>query len=236
MATYSRCPLVLDPGSQDQCSRIANSICLRVLQFLICGGFTVAWAFVVYFTVPDSPAKAAFLNERQRIIAIERLRANRTGMKNQQFKPAQALEALRDPQVWMISMWVFLSNVPNIAGSFLPLIIKDLGFTGLTTTLLTMPSGAVELVAMIIAGALTLTVQNYRSVIMFAITLPTFAGCIILTVTPQSAKWTRATACWLLLCGPAAYTILLSMISSNIAGYSKKVTTTTIVFIMYCAG
>lgn len=202
----------------------------------MCGGFTVAWAFVVYFTIPDSPTKARFLNERQKLIAIERLRANRTGMKTQEFKPKQALEALCDPQVWMIAMWVFLSNVPNIAGSFLPLIIKNLGFTGLTTTLLTMPSGAVELVAMIIAGALSLTVQNYRSVIMFAVTLPTFAGCVMLTVMPQSDKWPRAAACWLLLCGPAAYTMLLSMISSNIAGYSKKVTTTTIVFIMYCAG
>lgn len=196
----------------------------------------MVWAFVVYFTVPDSPAKARFLNERQKTIAIERLRINRTGIKTQQFKPAQALEALRDPQVWMMAMWVFLSNVPNIAGSFLPLIIKDLGFTGLTTTLLTMPSGAVEVVAIVLAGVLSLTVQNYRTVIMFAVTLPTFAGCVILTATPQSAKWVRATACWLLLCGPGAYVMLLSMISSNIAGYSKKVTATTIIFIMYCAG
>jgi ACS family allantoate permease-like MFS transporter len=183
--------------------------------------------------MPDSPASAHFFNEREKTIAVERLRVNRTGIKNTVFKPSQALEALYDPQVWLFCFWMFFSSVPNIAGSFLPLIIEDLGFTGLETTLLTIPSGGVEVVAMMVAGGLSLLVQNYRTVIMFGITVPTLIGAIFLYHYPEEETWIRAVGCWLLLCAPGAYAVLLSLITSNIAGFSKKITTTAMVRINY---
>jgi hypothetical protein len=123
---------------------------------------------------------------------------------------------------------MFLSSVPNIAGSFLPLIIKDLGFTGIQTTLLNLPSGGVETVAMFVAGGLSLLVQNWRTVIMFWITVPTLIGAIFLLHFPETDTWVRAAGCWMLLCAPASYALLLSLITSNVAGFSKKVTTTAL--------
>lgn len=111
-------------------------------------------------------------------------------------------------------------------GSFLPLIIEDLGFSGVTTTLLTLPVGGVEIVAMAVAGGASMLFQNGRTIIMFIVCLPTFVGTILLEVLPQSATWGRATGVWLLLCIPASYAVLLSLISSNVAGSSKKVTAT----------
>lgn len=204
------------------------------LVFLVCGGFTVFWAVVVYFCLPDSPHTARFFTNREKLIAIERLRINRTGIKSLKFKWSQALEAVRDPQVWMIALWAGISNILNIGGSFLPLIIQDMGFTGLTTTLLTLPVGGVEIVAMAVAGGASLFFENGRTVIMFIVCLPTLVGTILLTVLPKESVWGRASGVWLLLCIPASYAILLSLISSNVAGFSKKVTTTTIVFIVFC--
>ncbi|TVY52770.1 putative transporter [Lachnellula cervina] len=204
------------------------------LVFLICGGFTVCWSGVVILWLPDSPLNAKFLNEREKGIATERLRANRTGIKSSKFKWSQAREAFRDPQVWIIAFWAGTSNLLNIGGSFLPLIIQDMGFSGITTTLLTLPVGGVEIVAMAVAGGLSMYFVNGRTVIMFVVSLPTLVGAALLTGLPQSNTWGRACGVWLLLCIPASYAILLSLISSNIAGFSKKVTTTALTFIIYC--
>jgi hypothetical protein len=129
---------------------------------------------------------------------------------------------------------MFFSSIPNIAGSFLPLIIEDLGFTGLQTTLLTIPSGGTEVAAMTAAGGLSLLVQNYRTVITFWITVPTLIGAIFLYPYPEEETWIRAVGYWLLLCTPGEYVVLLSLITSNIAGFSKKITTTAMVRMKYC--
>ncbi|KAH8901123.1 dipeptide transmembrane transporter [Thozetella sp. PMI_491] len=204
--------------------------------FLICGGFTVFWAFIVGFFLPDSPVNARFLSEREKAIAIERLRENRTGVKTTTFKRSQAIEALRDPQVWMFAFWSGVSQMLNIGGSFLPLIIKDMGFTGLQTTLLTLPVGGVECVAMVVAGALSWYFPNGRTVTMFVVALPTLVGTVLLQAEPLTSTWARASGVWLLLCIPASYAILLSLIASNVAGTTKKVTTTLISFVFFCVG
>lgn len=67
--------------------------------FLICGGFTVLWSVVVFLWLPDTPLNAKFLSDRERAVAIERVRQNRTGIKSTEFKWSQVAEAFRDPQV-----------------------------------------------------------------------------------------------------------------------------------------
>ncbi|KAH7024357.1 dipeptide transmembrane transporter [Microdochium trichocladiopsis] len=206
------------------------------LIFLICGGFTVVWAVIIYLWLPESPAVAKFLDQREKSIAIERLRKNRTGIKNKEFKWAHAIEALKDPQCWMISLWTGVSMMLNIGGSFKPLIIRDMGFTGLTTTLLTMPNGAVEIVAMALGAYFSSKLKNGRTMLMFVIALPTVAGCIMLAVAPRYMTWVRLTGVWTLTCIPASYALLLSLISSNVAGTSKKVVVTLSSFIFFCVG
>jgi hypothetical protein len=44
-----------------------------------------------------------------------------------------------------------------------------MGFTGLTTTLLTLLAGGVEILAMAVAGTAALYLKNYRTVIMFVV-------------------------------------------------------------------
>ncbi|RFU28624.1 hypothetical protein B7463_g7719, partial [Scytalidium lignicola] len=207
------------------------------LVFLLCGAITIAWAVVVFFFLPDSPTSAKFLTEREKSIAVERLRDNRTGVKNTVFKVSQAIEAFKDPQVWIFAVGLGVSSIGNVGGSFLPIIIKDLGFSGLQSTLLNIPSGGFEIVSMIIAGlASSLFGGKGRTLIMFAITAPTLVGCIFLAALPRSDKWVRIVGAWLLLCTPAATALQLSLIGSNVAGFSKKVTTTAYTFILYCVG
>ena len=56
--------------------------------------------FVMWW-MPDSPMRAKCFSESDRVLMIERVRANQTGIQNRSFKKAHLIEALRDPQVWL---------------------------------------------------------------------------------------------------------------------------------------
>jgi hypothetical protein len=47
--------------------------------FWICGSMTFAYGIVVGIFLPDNPVKAKFINEREKAIAVDRVRVNQTG-------------------------------------------------------------------------------------------------------------------------------------------------------------
>ena len=51
--------------------------------------------------MPDSPMRAKCYSEEDRVLIIERVRANQTGIQNRQFKKNHVQEAIRDPQIWL---------------------------------------------------------------------------------------------------------------------------------------
>lgn len=68
--------------------------------FLIFGALSVAWAFVVFFFLPHSPATVPYFSPKERLIAVQRVAANKNGIsKDKSFKSYQAWEAARDPKV-----------------------------------------------------------------------------------------------------------------------------------------
>jgi hypothetical protein len=71
--------------------------------------------------------QAKFLTHNEKIFAIERVRSNQTGIENKKFKLKQAIESLRDPQIWLLFLITSISNIPNAAtGSFGSIIIEKL--------------------------------------------------------------------------------------------------------------
>lgn len=65
------------------------------------------------FLIPNSPTSAWWLSERQRVIAVLRLRDERTGMENKVFKKSQLLEAVRDYKTWIVLLFNICLNVPS---------------------------------------------------------------------------------------------------------------------------
>jgi hypothetical protein len=47
--------------------------------FWICGAMTITYGLVVGIFLPDNPVKAKFINQREKAIAIDRVRVNQTG-------------------------------------------------------------------------------------------------------------------------------------------------------------
>jgi hypothetical protein len=69
--------------------------------FLFFGLITVAYSFVVGFLMPDSPMTTKILNEEERMVAIERLRANQMGKENDDWKWEDCKEAFMDLKTYL---------------------------------------------------------------------------------------------------------------------------------------
>ncbi|KAK3711467.1 hypothetical protein LTR37_009646 [Vermiconidia calcicola] len=131
--------------------------------FDVLGGVTILWSVVIYIFLPDAPSNARFLNERERIIAVKRVSHNKTGIKNKTFDKKQAIVAFSDPKLILIWISVFAAAIPNgVVNSFSTIIIAELGFSDTKTTQLKSVGDAVQVIALLIGGAITLNIPNSR--------------------------------------------------------------------------
>lgn len=95
--------------------------------FIIFGMIGLVWSAVLWRWMPDSPLTAKFLDERERMIAVERLRQNRTGIANSEYKKDQMIEAFRDPKVWYGFFYAVCCVIPaNAVANFGGLIIEGM--------------------------------------------------------------------------------------------------------------
>jgi MFS family permease len=70
-------------------------------EFLIIGSLCCFWGIVMFIMLPDSPVTAKGLSPREKRIAVERLRANQTGVENKHLKPYQVKEAFMDYKLYL---------------------------------------------------------------------------------------------------------------------------------------
>ena len=97
-------------------------------QFMVIGCVTCVWAIVIFFLLPDSPINAYFLSERQRVVAVERLRADQVGIENKTVKRDQIIETLTDIKTYWYMMMVFAVNLTNGAATgFGSIIVQSFG-------------------------------------------------------------------------------------------------------------
>ncbi|KAM0545970.1 hypothetical protein ACHAPJ_011082 [Fusarium lateritium] len=114
--------------------------------FVVFGIITVCFSTVLFSYMPDSPAEAKFLDKHDKLIAIERLRMNQTGVMSRQWRWDHFWETIRDLKTWLWFALIFSISVPSGGvGSFGPLLIKSFGFDSFQAILFNAPFGIVQL-------------------------------------------------------------------------------------------
>jgi ACS family allantoate permease-like MFS transporter len=83
------------------------------ILFIFLGGVTIVLGIAVLLFLPDSPKDARFLSEQDRILVIERIRANQTGIGTKVHKWYQVREALLDPLTWCYCAFAVAMNIFN---------------------------------------------------------------------------------------------------------------------------
>ncbi|KAM0234323.1 hypothetical protein ACHAP5_010137 [Fusarium lateritium] len=62
------------------------------LIFLVIGGANLMWSVLFLYIVPDSPMNARWLNEREKLVTVDRVSQNMIGIKDKAFKWRQIRE------------------------------------------------------------------------------------------------------------------------------------------------
>lgn len=72
---------------------------------MFCGLLTVVYSAFVLLLMPDSPMEAKCLSDREKFIAVQRLRANQMGIVSRQWRWDHVWETFYDLKTWS---WFFL--------------------------------------------------------------------------------------------------------------------------------
>ncbi|CEP61465.1 uncharacterized protein LALA0_S03e03466g [Lachancea lanzarotensis] len=208
------------------------------LIFLVIGVINLAWSLVFLYLAPDSPSNARFLTHDEKLRVVQRVSTNKMGIKDTKLKPKQALEALKDLNCWILALIGLGCGIINGGCSnFISTLIKGFGFTGLSATLLQLPTGAIELVCVFAAGVIALySKKNIRVILLFLLCVPTLAGLVGIHLIPLKHKWALVGCCWLMYIIGGPVIMCWILMNVTIAGSSKMSTAKIMWFLMYTAG
>jgi ACS family allantoate permease-like MFS transporter len=203
------------------------------ILFVLFGGITVLLGIAFWFFLPDNPMTARGLTERERIMAVERTRSNQQAVENKQIKWYQVREALTDVNTWLYIVFSFAANIPNgFITNFGSILITSFGYSNRQALILGMPTGAVEVVG--ILGFAYLAHRTKQRLYCAALCISvSIIGLIIVACVDGAGGLVGYYMTWTY---PATTVLVLSLISSNTAGYTKKTTTNALNLIAYCVG
>ncbi|EJC97572.1 MFS general substrate transporter [Fomitiporia mediterranea MF3/22] len=202
---------------------------------IICGIITIVAAVCYWFLFPDSPTTAWFLTPEERVIAVNRVKANQTGVGNKHFKKGQMLECLRDPKTWIFAICAGIKSVFNSLTNQNSLIIKSFGFTELQTTLLLCATGGIKITSALSGVALATYFDNIAYV-GAAYYISTVIGSILVSTLPWSDKVGLLISEYLVGVGGAAAPLGHSWVTQTTAGHTKRITMNAVWFIADSVG
>jgi MFS family permease len=208
------------------------------LIFLILGAVTAGYALMLFAFLPDSPATALFLSKTEKAIAVQRTLENKTGvMDTGKFKWKQVRMALKDPQTWFLVLYTLCVNFCNGGlTSFSAIIITGFGFSTFNALLVQMPIGGAQLVFLVLTSGIATFVRSTRILMMILNTAVSMTGMIMIWKLDDDNRAGKMVG----LCFGAVFAanipLALSLITSNVAGFTKKSVISALVFIAYCVG
>lgn len=119
---------------------------------------------------------------------------------------------------------------------FASIILDSFGFDTLESQYMQIPGGAVQFLALIGGGIVCSKFPNVRCITMITANTICILGSALLVGLPDSNRWGRLVALWLCYFQGLGFSMSLTMVSSNIAGYTKKQLTGAVLFTGYCVG
>ncbi|KAI1455017.1 MFS general substrate transporter [Annulohypoxylon moriforme] len=212
------------------------SIAQWKLIFLIVGGLTFIWGFVILLFLPDGPHNAKMLTEYERVVAVWRVSENQIGLKDSTIRPYQIKEALLDGKCYLLWLTAIALGLLNGAvTNFMSAIIKGFNFDALRASLLQAPGGAFEIVFCLLIGRLS-QLPNMVGISTMIGCLPGMVGLIgILTINIEH-RYALVAMCWLENVIGSPIILNWTIPGLNIAGHTKRSTVIGIYFVCFVVG
>lgn len=207
------------------------------LLFIILGVITIVAGVGFFFHIPNNPSEAWFLNDTERSLQVERIRNNKQGYGSPKIKWYQVREAFIDLRTWIYFAFPVVNNVPNGGiTNFQSLLLKQMGYDSKDALLLSMVSGAVEVVGCCATGVLAMYIWNRFRMgwALYGSAFTVMSLCLLAWCPTQSGQ--MAGLFLYSYFTPLSYIGIISTISSNTAGRTKKTVASAMMLIGYCVG
>ncbi|KAI9843365.1 MAG: hypothetical protein M1838_002654 [Thelocarpon superellum] len=193
------------------------------IMFLAVGLLTVCIGLATLLILPDSPMKASFLSESHKVALLRHVSINQTGIENKQFKPAQLLELVLDPQIWLMTLMTILISISSgVITTYSATLIKNFGFSSPVAALLNMPSGLVS-VASTLAVGLGVRRTSHRWAWIIVCCVPGILGGGLMSFAPASNRAALLAGLYLVNAIVATLTVIYQWTVANCAGSTKRV-------------
>ncbi|KAK5685401.1 hypothetical protein LTS10_003479 [Elasticomyces elasticus] len=217
----------------------ANDAAIKSWQliFMTIGLMNFVWSIVFLTFMPDSAANARFLTHKQKVIAVDRVSKNMVGVKTKQYKMPQVFEALLDFKVWCLVLIGMATGIINGGVSnFGSALIKGFGFSSLNATLLQLPNGVIEFFVVPACGLLATYVKDVRCLTIMVVCLIPLGGLLGIRLTSLDQRWSLVGSSWLQGIVGAPIILCWNLLSTNIAGHTKRSISNGMWFCFYAAG
>lgn len=99
-----------------------------------------------------------------------------------------------------------------------------------------MSQGAFLLLFVVITVTVSITFKNARCYSIALLNLIALAGALMIKLVPENEKVTRLAGLWLVSAYASSFPTILSLVSSNICGHTKKAVVNGILFLGFCTG
>ncbi|EPQ59297.1 MFS general substrate transporter [Gloeophyllum trabeum ATCC 11539] len=214
-----------------------GSIAAWRILYLVFGGMAVVVGIMVLVWLPDSPLHTWMLSEDEKIIALERVREDQMGTENRKIKKDQVIEAFTDIRTWIIALMIMLTSIPNGGlANFSNLIIKSFGYSTRETLLLSMPSGIVAVLWLLLLSHIS-DKTGERMVPIALTVLPTVVGAAILIgLNGTDHKGALLFAIYIISCFGGSVSFIYAYNAGNISGHTKKVTVNALTLVSFSIG
>lgn len=201
---------------------------------IILGSVTAFIGVLCFFFLIDNPKSTALnLNAEQEILVEERTRDNAV-VRTTMIKKDQIFEALKEVRFWCFCISCLFINLQNGAmTTYNTQFAMGFGFTGLQAVLLSIGAGAADIFFIITAIVL---VRKTKQTILVAVGLMVvdIIGLILLEVIPL--PHVKLVGFYLTWSFASVYVLMVTSISNNVSGYTKKIFYNGMVMIFYTIG
>lgn len=178
----------------------------------------------MYWKLDNDIQSARFLTAHEKEQAVERLKANQTGIGSREFKWPHVAELFLEPKSYLwVGMTLLLNVGAAVQNTFGPLILQGLGFDKYRTSLMNMPFGALQIVV-ILSASWAAQRARIKFAVLDAILIPVVVGLAMLYVLNRSAseQGPLLLAYYFLAFLFGANPLIVSWIVGNTGGTTKK--------------
>jgi MFS family permease len=206
-------------------------------MYLLAGSLTILWSVAILFLMPPDPIRARGFSERERYIAVARLRVNNSGVRNTHFKKEQLFELLADVKFWTTFAMACMNTIANgPVSSFTPIIIASFGFNTLNSLLLVIPSGVVTGTIQWFVPYIAYKVPRMRAYLIVICEIGAIFASLLLWLLPRDNTGGLLFGVYILGSWGGAYSVLMGLQIANTAGYTKRSLASSGLYVGYCLG